>query len=92
MKKVCSLLLALSLAAALLAGCGGTPSTSSPSQAGGSGQETEKTHISFMGWGTDSEIAAYEAMIAQFEEAYPDVEVEYIQIKKLDAPAAPAEE
>lgn len=80
MKKVCSLFLALSLAAALLVGCGSSSSTASPSQTGGSGSDGEKTHISFMGWGTDSEIAAYEAMIAQFEEAYPDVEVEYIVV------------
>lgn len=80
MKKVCSLFLALSLAAALLVGCGSSSSTASPSQTGSSGSDGEKTHISFMGWGTDSEIAAYEAMIAQFEEAYPDVEVEYIVV------------
>ena len=40
----------------------------------------EKTKISFMGWGTDAEIATYTAMIDQFEAAYPDVEVEYIVV------------
>ncbi len=41
---------------------------------------TEKTKISFMGWGTDAEIATYTAMIADFEKAYPNVEVEYIVV------------
>ena len=40
----------------------------------------EKTHITFMGWGTDAEIATYQSMIAQYEAAYPDVEVEYIVV------------
>ena len=40
----------------------------------------EKVKISFMGWGSDSEIAAYKAMIAQFEEKYSDVEVEYVVV------------
>ena len=39
MKKVCSLFLALSLAAALLVGCGSSSSTASPSQTGGSGSD-----------------------------------------------------
>ena len=43
-------------------------------------EQIEKTKISFMGWGTDAEIATYTAMIDQFEAAYPDVEVEYIVV------------
>lgn len=40
----------------------------------------EKTKISFMGWGTDAEVATFTTMIEQFEEAYPNVEVEYIVV------------
>lgn len=42
--------------------------------------ETATTKITFMGWGTDKEIAAFNAMIDQFEQAYPGVEVEYIVV------------
>lgn len=40
----------------------------------------EKTKLTFMGWGTDAEIATYTKMIESFEEAYPDVDVEYIVV------------
>ncbi len=36
--------------------------------------------ISFMGWGQPSELAVFEALIAAFEEEYPNVTVEYIGI------------
>ena len=42
--------------------------------------DTEKTKLTFMGWGTDAEIAAYTEMIEQFEEIYPEIEVEYITV------------
>lgn len=48
-------------------------------EAGESGN-SDKTKISFMGWGTDDEIAAFTEMIRQFEEVYQDVEVEYIVV------------
>lgn len=38
------------------------------------------TKITFMGWGTDKEIAAFSTMIDQFEGAYPGTEVEYIVV------------
>ncbi len=43
-------------------------------------QAEESTKITFMGWGTDKEIAAFNTMIDQFEAAYPGVEVEYIVV------------
>lgn len=39
-----------------------------------------KTKITFMGWGTDAEIATFETMIEQFEAVYTNVEVEYIVV------------
>ena len=35
----------------------------------------EKIKITFMGWGTDAEIATFKEMLAQYETKYPDVEV-----------------
>lgn len=40
----------------------------------------EKTKITFMGWGSDAEIATFESMIEQFEAIYTDVEVDYIVV------------
>ena len=87
MKKTRSLVLstAISVSIALLAGCGGadtasTASTVSASAVSSSSSSGEKTTISFMGWGTDSEIKTYQTLIDQFEGKYPDVEVEYIVV------------
>jgi len=58
--------------------------------ASGDTQETpsdssaEKTHLTFMGWGNDAEVATFQAMIDQFETAYPNVEVEYIVVPATD--------
>lgn len=85
MKRFSAFFLAFIMAMCLFAGCGGTQNSeaqSAVSQASAAGSEAgaEKTKISFMGWGTDSEIAAYKTMISQFQKAYPDVEVEYIVV------------
>jgi len=72
----------------VLSGCGNTAadadngaSDTSPQSAAAptAGTAGKKEKITFMGWGSDSEIAAYQAMIDQFEAAY-DVEVEYIVV------------
>ena len=75
MKKTRSLVLstAISVSMALLAGCGGadtasTASTVSASAVSSSSSSGEKTKISFMGWGTDSEVKTYQTLIDQFEE------------------------
>lgn len=44
----------------------------------------EKTHLTFMGWGNDAEVATFQAMIDQFEAKYTDVEVEYIVVPASD--------
>ena len=43
-------------------------------------KESGKKHLTFMGWGTDEEIATYKKLISNFEEKYNDVEVEYIVV------------
>ena len=42
--------------------------------------ESGKVKLTFMGWGTDAEVATYQTMIDDFEKAYPNVEVEYIVV------------
>lgn len=73
MKKLLIALLTLTMVLSMVA-CGANTATQDE-------QNTqEKTKITFMGWGTDSEIAAYNAMIDQFEAKYTDVEVDYIVV------------
>ena len=90
MKKLMALLLSAALLLCVLSGCAGGQSSSTADAAnqGGSANNApadpvsdgEKTKITFMGWGTDAEIATFTTMIEQFETAYPDVEVEYIVV------------
>lgn len=86
-KRFFALLLALTMVVALLAGCQSAPATSESVASSEESTSTapdsktdEKSKISFMGWGSDSEIATFNTMIDQFEKAYPDVEVEYIVV------------
>ncbi len=77
--------LVIVLSAVGLTGCqqAGESSSTTVSASTGTSEAAssgEKTKISFMGWGTDAEIATYKAMIEQYEAAYPDVEVEYIVV------------
>lgn len=87
MKKFVALSLTAALLAGALSGCGGASSSAADtgSQSGATSTASaaadgEKTKITFMGWGTDAEIATFNAMIDQFETTYPDVEVEYIVV------------
>lgn len=75
------------MAVGMLSGCGGQTASSAASTTAETGStvtstaaDGEKTKLTFMGWGTDSEIATYKQLISQFEEKYPDVEVEYIVV------------
>ena len=85
-KQLLAMMGSLMLTFSLLGCQGETESSSSGEVATQQDSETEdtvegeKTKISFMGWGTDAEIATFTAMIEQFEEAYTDVEVEYIVV------------
>ena len=87
-KRLLSLMLALMMLLGIFTGCSGnnepTATTApvadnTPATSGGEAP-AEKTKITFMGWGTDAEVATFTAMIKQYEEAYPDVEVEYIVV------------
>ncbi len=86
MKKFLSIFLAAALGAAVLTGCGGNTGSAPAPQGGGAAPSAagEKTHLKFMGWGNDAEVATFQAMVDQFEEKYPDVEVEYIVVPNSD--------
>jgi multiple sugar transport system substrate-binding protein len=56
-------------------------SSTKTTQIEGSSETTDdQTEISFMGWGTDDEIATFTQMINQYEIQYPNVKVEYIKV------------
>jgi len=44
----------------------------------------DKVKITFMGWGNDSEVATFQAMIDQFEATYKNVEVDYVVVPSSD--------
>ncbi len=46
----------------------------------GQKKESENIELTFMGWGTDSEIATFQKMIDAFEVKYPNVKVDYITV------------
>ena len=47
-------------------------------------KEDEKIKLTFMGWGNDSEVATFQAMIDQFMEQNKNIEVEYIVVPSGD--------
>lgn len=59
----------------LLSGC----------SAGGTGDEGGGDNkITFMGWGSPQEVEVFENLIAQYEDNYPDIEVEYVTVPAED--------
>ena len=78
-----SLVAAAFVALALITGCAANGGGSSPSasDAGTSGQPVT---ISFMGWGSDTEISTYNAMISQYEASHPGVTIDYITVAQSD--------
>ncbi len=44
----------------------------------------EKVELTFMGWGNDSEVATFRAMIDAYEEKYPNVSVDYVVVANSD--------
>ncbi len=73
---------------ALLGACSanGGEGTETPEDDGGSTGETSSGSetITFMGWGSPQEVATFEEMISQFEDTYPDVTVEYVNVPAAD--------
>ena len=61
MKKFLSIFLAAALGAAVLTGCGGNTGSAPAPQGGGAAPSAagEKTHLKFMGWGNDAEVATF---------------------------------
>ena len=72
MKKRSIAVAAFAATALVLSGC----SAAQPE----SGEHT----ITFMGWGSDTEIAVFNDMIAQYEDKYPNVKVDYITVPAAD--------
>lgn len=71
MKKRSAAVALLAIAALVLSGCSAAQSTG------------EKT-ITFMGWGSPEEVSVFKDMIAQYEDKYPDVTVDYITVADSD--------
>jgi len=72
MKKRSAAVAVFAAAALVLSGCSAAQTES--------GEHT----ITFMGWGSDTEIAVFNDMIAQYEDKYPDVKVDYITVPAAD--------
>ena len=70
---------------AVLGGCGatGADDETGDETTGDEAIVTQET-ISFMGWGSPQEVAVFEEMISQFEDAYPGVTVDYINVPAPD--------
>jgi len=72
MKKRSAAVAVFAAAALVLSGCSAAQS------------ESGDHKITFMGWGSDTEIAVFEDMIAQYEDKFPEVTVEYITVPAAD--------
>lgn len=92
MKKVIVFILITAMAIASLTGCSGKPKNDTVvSDQQNLGQENSedqsqdgKIELKFMGWGNDSEVATFKAMIKQFEEKYQNVTVNYEVVPQSD--------
>ena len=80
MSRVIAVCLTAAMASVLTVGCGKQNDGEEAKGESSGGKEK----ITFMGWGTDAEIATFNGMISQFEEVYKDVEVEYITVADND--------
>lgn len=73
-----------------ISGCGSDDTNESdvPSDSesanGGSQSSESKKEITFLGWGTPSEVDTFNALIEQFEAEYTDVSVNYISVPTAD--------
>lgn len=81
MKHTKAVVAATAAAVMILAGCSSGGSATEGGSASSGGNEST---ISFMGWGSDTEIATFNEMIGQYEAAYPGVKVEYITVPSAD--------
>ncbi|MBZ6372745.1 MAG: sugar ABC transporter substrate-binding protein [Microbacterium hominis] len=72
MKKHSAAVALLAFAALLLSSCSAGPT------------DDGDRSITFMGWGSPEEVAVFEDMIAQYEEEYPGVTVDYVSVPAED--------
>lgn len=74
--RSCRVLAAAVAAATLvLSGCSGS---------GGQPSPDDQRTVTFMGWGSPQEVETFETLIAQFEDAHPDVSVDYVSVPAAD--------
>lgn len=90
MKKATSLLLALAMTGTLLAGCGGTASSSAAADSTASGATSEEAAatgeqvtIKLANWDTSTQPAVTQ-LVEEFEAANPDIKVEIIDVPSAD--------
>ena len=81
-KRVLATVLALAMSLAALTACGAEKKEGAQtSEASKTDEASEgETNITFMGWGSPAEVEVFQTMIKQYEEAYPNVKVEYINV------------
>lgn len=96
MKRAISITLTAAMLVMGLAGCGdttkepatnntaSTANTEASTTADEAGDNQDEINLTFMGWGNDAEVATFQQMIDQFEEKYPNVNVEYIVVPSGD--------
>lgn len=83
MKKLVSFLLLTAMTLSLFSGCSGGGASSATSAAAQQNAGSSKK-LTFMGWGNDSEVATYKALIKQYEAKYPGVTVDYQVVPSAD--------
>lgn len=85
MKKKTKLAISALLITGLLAGCGNSGGGNSSAEGNSSGTKSEKVTLTF--WrnsGNDTENAAYDKLVASFNESHPDIKVEMSPIPYAD--------
>ncbi|HIU76192.1 MAG TPA: sugar ABC transporter substrate-binding protein, partial [Candidatus Pelethocola excrementipullorum] len=88
MKKMVSILLAASMFASVLAGCGGNGGPSNVESSGqgseSKGDDGDQVTISFYSWWADAEQQMGNALIEAFEKEHPNIKVEPTYIAESD--------
>lgn len=84
MKKALSFLLALTMAAGLLAGCGGTPASSTPSTPAGPDSTAGAAPVELTIWNTSAKLTDFELSLQEdFMKAHPNITINNV-IKEGD--------
>jgi len=83
-KSLMSILLVLMMLTAMLTGCSSKKDESKDTKAESNSTSEEKVNITFMGWGSPTEVATFKTLIGKFETKYPNVKVDYISVPVAD--------